>query len=201
MDITHKNRSLLWIAGVILAVLYFTPQAIQSLRQAALYRRQATNAQAQNTSVAMPTPQPQRTVPVSTGAPGAGNALVGIWQGQQLQESRKLCQLGLEIREGAGGALTGYAKLTCFPLATPGQGGPNPASNITRYLSPASAVLAGAMKDGSVAFAITKTIGASVEGCPITAFTVTPFGRDQIATEWQNGVCGKGQIVVQRTGR
>lgn len=203
MNTNSSNRRWIWIVGIAVAVLYFGPQAMQSFRQAALYR-QSLNSQPQNAhSVAAFTGQAQpvgaaATAPASVKTPV--NTLLGTWQGQQAQADRELCQLGLEIREGSPGMLSGYAKVTCWPLV-PDVPGRSRITNVVRSLSPASAVLTGQMKDGAVAFQIDKTIGASVEGCVLTAFSVTAFGNDQIAAEWQRDHCGKGQMVARRMGR
>lgn len=204
MNTDSNHRRWIWAAVIIVAVLYFGPQALESFRQATLYRQQmqAMNARVQNAPISVPSvAAPATPVGASAAAPvnrPAPNAFIGSWQGQRLQENRKLCRLMLEIREASPGVLAGYATLSCFAWAIPGRANP---SNMVRALSPASAVLSGSFKDGSVAFHIDKTIGATPEGCALSAFTVSPFGNDQIAAQWENGECGKGQIVAQRTGR
>ncbi len=198
---THKNRKLLWFIGAALVVLYFAPSAIQSFREAAAYPQpmEAMTARTQNARGVTPNNAAPAYAPLLPAARVSN--LAGIWQGQQAQGNRALCQLALEIRDGAPGVLAGYTKLSCFPLVLPGQQPPGPVANILRSQSPASAVLAGEIHDGAVAFRITKTIGTTVEGCSITAFSVTPFGNDQIAAEWELGACGKGQIVAGRLRR
>jgi hypothetical protein len=205
MNTDSRNRRGIWVAIVIVAVLYFGPQAMESFRQGTVYRQQmqAMNSRTQNAPISPPNvAAPATPVGVPAAAPvtrPAPNALIGSWQGQRLQENRKLCRLVLEIREASPGVFAGYTTLTCFAWAIPGR--PTPPSNMVRALSPASAVLSGSLKDGSVAFHIDRIIGTMPEGCPLTAFTVSPFGNDQIAAQWENGECGKGQIVAQRTGR
>jgi hypothetical protein len=118
----------MWVAIIIVAVLYFTPQVMQSFRQAAFYRQQALNAQLQNNR-ALPTGAVSPAMPVVPGNPvmptarPAPSLLVGTFQGQQMQAGHRVCNLVLEMREGAPGVLGGYAKLTCYPLAIPGQSG------------------------------------------------------------------------------
>lgn len=205
MNSETNSRKWMWGAIVIVAVLYFTPQVMESFRQAAFYRQQALNAQLQN-SRALPTGAVSPSMPVVPGLPvppaarPAPSLLVGTWQGQQMQAGHKVCTLLLEMREGAPGVLGGYAKLTCYPVAVPGQVG-YPNQNIARYLSPSAAVLSGHVENGVVAFHIDKTIGATPEGCVLSAFTVSSFGNDQVAAQWEVGACGKGQLIAQRTGR
>jgi hypothetical protein len=204
-----SNRKWTWVAGVIAAVLYFGPQAVESFRQAALYRQrsQAMNARPENARIAVPASVQAQPTAVSTPTPAsvnpAANSIVGIWQGQQVQANHEVCQLALEVRESTVGLLTGFAKLTCWPLVpnVAGQRRGNQVTNVVRSLSPAPAVLTGRMQNGTAVFDVEKTFGATVEGCALTGFSVTPFGTDQIAAEWQNGDCGKGQMVARRQGR
>jgi hypothetical protein len=205
MNTQSNSRTWMWVAIIIVAVLYFTPQVMQSFRQAAFYRQQALNAQLQNNR-ALPTGAVSPAMPVVPGNPvmptarPAPSLLVGTFQGQQMQAGHRVCNLVLEMREGAPGVLGGYAKLTCYPLAIPGQSG-YPQQNVARYLSPSAAVLSGHVENGVVAFHIDKTIGATPEGCVLSAFTVSSFGNDQVAAQWEIGACGKGQVIAQRTGR
>ena len=205
MDTQSNSRKWMWVAIIIVAVLYFTPQVMQSFREAAFYRQQALNAQVQNsrplpTGAVSPAPAIVPGNPVPPAARPAPSHLVGTFQGQQMQPGRKLCNLTLEMREGAPEVLGGYAKLTCYPLAIPGQSG-YASQNVARYLSPSAAVLSGHIENGAVAFHIDKTIGATPEGCVLSAFNVSSFGNDQVAAQWEIGACGKGQIIAQRTGR
>jgi hypothetical protein len=205
MDTQSNNRKWMWVAIIIVAVLYFTPQVMQSFREAAFYRQQALNAQAQsNRALPSGAVSPAPTIvpgnPVPPTARPAPSQMVGTFQGQQMQAGHQVCNLVLEMREGAPGVLGGYAKLTCYPVAIPGQSGYK-AQNIARYLSPSAAVLSGHVENGVVAFRIDKTIGATPEGCVLSAFTVSSFGNDQVAAQWEIGACGKGQIIAQRMGR
>lgn len=205
MNTDSNDRKWMWAAIIVVAVLYFTPQVMQSFRQAAFYRQQAQNPQVQN-GRALPTNAvaPARSMvpgnPVAPVARPMPSLLVGTWQGQQMQAGRKLCTLTLEMRESTPDVMGGYAKLTCYPLPVAGQAH-YPAQNIARYLSPTAAVLSGRIENGAVAFRIDKTIGTTPEGCALSEFNVSSFGNDQVAAQWEIGACGKGEVIAQRTGR
>lgn len=200
MDITQKDRKRLWIAGAALVALWFAPQAVQSFRQAAMLRQQQRAREA--------AAQAKRTAPaaVPADAPSAamlariGN-LTGIWSGQQTQADHEICQLALELRSPVAPQVTGYAKLICYPLPStyPGQPKVDLGKAFLQAFTPLSAVLSGSPDgNGAVAFHIDKIVGNSADGCTLTSFTVTPFGNDQIAAEWQKGNCASGQMTLQR---
>jgi hypothetical protein len=207
MNTNLTNRKFLWVAGIVLAALYFAPSALQSYRQAAFYRQQmeAVNARMQAQRIGAPyggtSPATVQAVAANAGTIPPVNTLVGVWQGQQAQANRQLCQLALELRESPPAVFTGYSKLTCWPIVQPQGRDRINGSYVMRSLSPTSAVMTGSLKNGAVVFHVDKTIGASVEGCTITGFTATPFGVDQVAAEWQDGFCGTGQVVLRRTAR
>jgi len=207
MNNNGKNRKLLWAAGAVLVFLYFAPAALQSFRQAGYYRQQEEakeRAQAGRGGLAPASPSPN----VSTNAPASPSAtplgnLNGMWQGEQAQANRDLCQMNLEMRDNGAGGLTAYPRLNCVALMPylPGPHKLDPASAAAKSMSTVSAVLTGTIKDGEVAFHVDKTIGATFDGCTLTSFTVTPFGKDEVAAEWQNGTCGRGQIMLRRVGK
>lgn len=203
MDNNGKNRKLFWIAGAALAFLYFAPQALQSFRQAAYYREQADAAKARmqagrGTAQAAPS-----AAPAASPSPTPLGNLIGNWQGEQAQSNRDLCQMALEMRDDGAGGLNGFPRISCVALMPylPGAHKLDPASAMAKSMSLVSAVLTGTFKDGAVAFRVDKTIGATFDGCPMTAFTVTPFGNNEVAAEWQTGTCGRGQMVLRRVGR
>jgi hypothetical protein len=201
MNNNGKNRKLLWAAGAVLVFLYFTPAALQSFRQASYYRQQEEAARTRTQAArgaaqaAPPAAAPPPPTPLSN--------FIGVWQGEQAQANRDLCQMALEMRDNGAGGLTAYPRISCVALMPylPGPHKLNPAQAAAKSMSPVSAVLTGNLKDGVVAFHVDKTIGETFDGCTISAFTVTPFGNNEVAAEWQNGTCGKGQMVLRRMGR
>lgn len=126
-----------------------------------------------------------------------------MWEGQQAQPNRDLCQMNLEMRDNGAGLLAAYPRINCVALMPylPGPHKLDPASAAAKSMSTVSAVLTGTIKDGELAFHVDKAIGATFDGCTLTSFTVTPFGRDEVAAEWQNGTCGRGQIMLRRVGK
>ena len=74
-------------------------------------------------------------------------------------------------------------------------------SPILNQMSPISAVLSGTAKDGTLTFTVEKTIQKSANGCALTGFTLTPFGTDQLAAEWQEGTCDGGQMLLKKIGK
>lgn len=113
MDITHKNRKKLWLAGAILVLLYFAPSALRSWRQAA-YLRQQQQAREEAARAA------RDAVAKAAASRAASTAwmgnFVGGWAGQQAQVSHELCQLALELRGKDQGEIEGYARLACYPM-------------------------------------------------------------------------------------
>jgi hypothetical protein len=74
----------------------------------------------------------------------------------------------------------------------------NIAAAVLNKLNPADAILSGAMENGSIRFHVDKTIGTNSNGCAATSFTVTPFGSNQLAAEWQEGGCQGGHVILQK---
>jgi hypothetical protein len=51
---------------------------------------------------------------------------------------------------------------------------------------------------------VDKIISKGTTGCALSAFTITPFGTDQLAAEWQEGSCtgqAGAQILLRRLGK
>jgi hypothetical protein len=77
----------------------------------------------------------------------------------------------------------------------------NRAAAIKNRMNPEAAVISGAMEKGAIAFHIDKTIGADSNGCSATSFTLTPFGKNEFAAEWQEATCHGGRIMLQKARR
>ncbi len=140
------------------------------------------------------------TVPM----PSAGE-LLGKWEAQATLPDRGVCTEKLELRQSGQGMFVGYSSLLCINL-NPYMGGAKPdyrgaaLAALDRY-NPVASVLTGAWENGSLKFHAEKNIGVNpAEGrCAMTSFSVTPFGS-QIASEWQDGSCGGGQLLLKKTG-
>ncbi len=62
-----------------------------------------------------------------------------------------------------------------------------------------TAILSGAADKGSFQFRVDKVIGSDRNGCAPMSFTLTPFGSDQLAAEWQGQGCRGGHVILRRT--
>jgi hypothetical protein len=120
-----------------------------------------------------------------------------------------MCGLKFELRKKADdpNRFSGFPVLACVPaMATlPGQMGPTAQQGILARLAPVSVTLTGAVVNGSLQFTVDRVIGRTLSGCGFTSFTVTPFGEDQMITEWPEGNCLEapqgGQILLRKTGK
>jgi hypothetical protein len=65
-------------------------------------------------------------------------------------------------------------------------------------MTPTSVIMSGVVKDGVLQFTVTKSIGTPSGGCPLTAFTITPYAGTQVAAEWKAGTCDGGQMILNR---
>ena len=211
---TTNNKRKWWIIGAALVVLYFAPSLLRSFREAAAYqeRMREMNAQAQNARAGMRGPSVTSPQPgaanapqaVTVVSPAAPSRLVGMWVNQQSVASAELCTVNLEIRDKGQGEVNGYLKLLCYPTMAyfaKHNERPNPQAVLTKVLNPIAAIMSGGVKDGTVAFHVDKVVGTQEDGCGLTAFTVTPFGSDEVAVEWQRGACTGGQMTLTRQGR
>jgi hypothetical protein len=69
-------------------------------------------------------------------------------------------------------------------------------------MDPEAAILTGTMRqDGAIQFHVDKAVGSDSNGCAPTSFTLTPFGSNQLAAEWQEKTCGGGHVLMQRAPR
>ena len=208
-----KQKKLIWIAAIVVAVFYFVPPILNSIRYAALMRAQndarLARAQAAKPSAAQgANPLPGSGVPSPAGgtAPSAAGAatasaqfdnLIGIWQGMALLPEHGNCNMKLELRNAPEpGQIKGFPVMVCVQIPVISTG----PKTFAQY-SPASAVITGKPTDKSVEFTVDKVISKGEGHCAFTSFTVTPFGSDQIAAEWKEDTCPAGQILLRRIGK
>jgi hypothetical protein len=199
-----KQKKLIWIAGIALAVFYFAPSFINSARRAAFIREQnearLEKAQVAKSSIPLPAsgaaPTSAGTIPGAAANAGSlqSDNLLGIWQGVALVNGYGNCNLRLELRRALDPAqITGFPTMVCVPI-------PVITNGVTQF-NPSAAVLTGKPNDKSVEFNVDKVISKGAGRCSFTSFTVTPFGNDQIAAEWREDACGEGQMVLRRAGK
>jgi hypothetical protein len=212
---TIQKQRLFWVAGLALAAVYFAPSIFHSNRPAVNGQQgpghfvtpQAGKGQRPLPAPGAPAPPsgPAGISPDASGvatAPTQSDNLLGIWQGIGPLPGQGICNLKLELRRSTEpDRFSGFPVLICMPLPQPlvqrGRNIQNPIAQMT----PLSAVLTGTAKDGGIQFNADKIIGRAMNGCGLTSLTVTPFGTDQIAAEWQEGTCQGGQILMRRTSK
>ena len=222
MNLTSKQK-LFWIAAIAAAVLYFGHSFFLPRPTAPIPRPSPVPAPAQATPPAKRAVIPGRPTgsmyaAQMPGSPAAGSdaaptplpfdTLLGIWQGGAALGDLGLCSVKVELRrkDNAPDTLAGFPIVACMPFAptVPNLRSPAAAQKaLAARMSPVSGVLTGTNVNGTLTFTVDKTVGASSDGCSITAFTVTPFGTDQIAADWTEGNCAKehkGQMMLKRIG-
>jgi hypothetical protein len=202
-----KQKKFFWIAGIVLAVVYFSPTFINSYRRAAYIRQIEAARIAKAQAIQKPSPLPASgsapgtESPAAPIAPASFDNLLGVWQGVAPLPSRGMCNLKLELRRGLQlGTYSGFPVLVCIPVTQPviRPGNPN---QFLAQMNPAAAVLTGTVKDGGIDFHVDRIISKGASDCELTSFNVTPFGSDQIAAQWKESNCSGGQILLKRLGQ
>jgi hypothetical protein len=199
-----KQKKFLLVAGIVLAVVYFAPSLINSARRAAYMRQIEAARIAKAQAPAKSSPLPASTVPA---IPTQFESLLGVWQGAGPQ-GQVGCNLRLELRRNFTDPshFTGFPVLACTPFVSPFNRNPAQAQTaLTAAFTPMTAVLTGTVQNGTIQFTVDKVIGKTPNGCAMTSFTVTPYGNDVIAAEWQDGLCQSGdehgQLLLKRMGK
>lgn len=203
MNTTQKRR-LLWAGGILIAAWYFGTPIINSYRQEAYRKAMAARqaAAAQAAKQAKPLPASGTTAAL----PAEVNEVFGVWQGAAPLPTG-MCNLRLELRRKADNPtqVAGFPVLICtsLPSILPQQVTPAMQQAMMAKLTPVSAVLTGTFHPdpASIQFTVDKVTGTSVNGCALTSLTVTPFGVDAIAAEWQEGSCEGGHLLLKRMGK
>lgn len=216
---TAKQRKFMIWCGVIVVAFYMGRSIIASMSQAAYYRRQqairAAQAQKAKQKITVPEVAPAATAP--TPAPPTGVApnanipgttmprakIAGVWHGRSLLEGRGLCDLRFEIRETAPDKYSGYSGIACFSVSPmmAAKDLRNAKSAMLNRLDPDAAILSGALENGVLHFTSTKNIGQDINGCAVSSLTLTPFGNDRMAAEWQAGDCPGGHMILGKSGK
>jgi hypothetical protein len=217
-----KQRKFFLICGAILVLWYLHGGYSDMQRQAAIRRQQAIRAQQRQQAKPKPAPPvakkpatPSEATPLPAPHPDAGrNAvapqppapfakLAGIWRGQTAIEGRGICGLRFELTPKTPDTFSGYSNFKCSSIA-PLMGGKNrvnPKAALLNRMTPDAAILTGTLKDGAIQFHADKTIGTDSNGCSITSFTLTPFGSNRLAAEWQAGSCEGGHMLLAKAPR
>jgi len=208
MPLTKQQKKFAWIAAGIFAVIYVAPRVLLTVRQAiGVGRHNAAYAAHGKPSAA----HPVNAAPNSTTGPqaiassdAAFSRLMGSWLGQGLLAARGFCRLALELKRGDGlpGSYKGYSTISCGP-SLPFNGkkptAENRAASLINQMTPTSTILSGSVVNGAIEFDVDQDLGGNPDApCPVTHFTVHPFGDNNIAVAWKAGTCAGGTMVLTR---
>jgi len=222
----QQRKALLICLGIVVgsyiahSIIITAMQMAYYQQQAA--RQQAIRAAQQRAKAAAPhalAPQPATALPppsqaTPTTASPAGRAAIpakevsppspfarfqGIWRGRAALDGRGICDLKFELREKPDepGNFSGYSTMTCSAV-----GALMPSKQVSvkeqtlNVMDPEAAIFTGKPENGSLQFHVDKTVGTDSNGCAPTAFTLTPFGGNQLAAEWHEATCRGGHMIL-----
>jgi len=199
MTIKNAQRRFFLIAAVVIVVIYFGPGIVATLIRA--------SARGSESGIAKPSPVRLAPVPPAVPPPTAQPSpaplgldptqYVGVWVGSALMPdaAQETCKIRLELARNATDPqkLTGYESKSCVPTPIL-QGGRITKESIPQLIRdtrPIEAVLTGSVQDGEIVFQVDKTIGTPPPGScgALKSFTLTPFGREGVTAQWQEGQC------------
>jgi len=214
--LTDKQKKALLICGGLFVASYIVRWLVTSAQQAAFLQQQAIIAAQQRANAAK---NAQKENPPAQNAKGKGKQekrpplwvltdlsnLSGTWQGSRLLARKGMCTLLLEMRPIPEKTedYKGYARFNCVPpagLTSFYNGGVLPKQQRDN-LNPVAMVLTGVPEEGSLHFVLDKTVVTPNDDCETTEFNVTPFGANQVAAEWREGVCRGTQLILNKSGR
>jgi hypothetical protein len=215
--LTDKQKKALLICAGLFVASYIVKWLVTSAQQAAFLQQQAIIAAQQRANAAKNAPK-QSEAPQNAKGKGKqekrpplwvvtdlGN-LSGTWQGSRLLARKGMCTLRLEMRPVPEKTedYKGYARFNCVPpagLTSFYNGGALPKQQRDN-LNPVAMVLTGVPDEGSsLHFVLDKTVVTPNDDCETTQFNVTPFGTNQVAVEWREGVCRGVQLILNKSGR
>ena len=205
--LTPKQTKIAWIVTGILILLHFAPAVLHTVIAAATSHKETAAYRKPSPSVPSPVPV-LAVVPANGMFPDARlSTFVGIWQANQFMPNGDHCNVRLEIRQAVSNPVTQSAMVSGFDTRTClssdlMKGGNMAATNMEQFrreTSPVSTSMMGWFADDSdITFQVNKTLGAAPNQCPMTAYTVSPFGTNALAAQWKQGICPGGQIVLQK---
>jgi hypothetical protein len=137
--------------------------------------------------------------PAQAPKPSPDAVMLGKWTSAPVAiPKRGLCTLWLEVTRKAEepGKYTGAASLSCLPTVTPDASKVNPALMFVK-INPMSATMTGAFEKEAIVFRLEKVLNAG--DCGLTGFSVSKFGSQNIAAEFQDE-CGGGSMVMRKAG-
>lgn len=198
---TKQNRKVLLICiGVVIASFVIRNVVISAI-QTARYRQAMLAAQQRKAQ--QPVAPPVKAIEPQQAAPAQLPPFPypGVWAGSAAVEGKGLCDTRIEMRdtENEPGHFTGDWSIACRPYgplisrerASRGAG-------MFNRTNPEAAIFAGTFKDGAMEFTLDKVMATDSEGCAPTSLTITPFGSGQLASEWQEGTCAGGHMMLHK---
>jgi hypothetical protein len=204
--LTDKQKKYAWIAAAILAVIHFAPGMLMQVRHAF-----SPPAVIQKPSPARPAaqqaPPPAPPVPEIVAATRYG----GVWMGDSITPPPDIdrCSMKLEIRlsDDLPKKLKGYVSKSCVPLQGLQHRGPLPngvVQNMIDQSAPASVIMTGTPEETGISFTTDQAIGTEINGCSLSALSITEFGQGQVAAEWQetkeHAPCPPGKMMLRKRG-
>jgi len=218
MPMDTKQRNFYIFCGVIVVAWYAVREINEASQRAEYLRQQAIRAQRQKAK-AKPKPAPATKAPAPPLPSVAGRGktpapkkappspyakLSGVWRGRTALDGRGVCNLSFELKEKEQpGHFSGFSSMTCAsagPLMH--KKGIDRRAFALNRMDPEAAVLSGSMENGSIQLRTDKTVGSDSNGCTPTSFTLTPFGSNQLAAEWQEKApCSGGHLILGRGRR
>jgi len=207
---TDKQKKIILVVVGVFAASYLFRYLVNFAAQMAYYQKQAAQqAQDAQEKKAVPCAGSGRSggpcIPKNPQAgdsdidPATFSKLAGVWGAKGELKGRGFCDLRFELTEIATGEFSGFSRFSCSDI-----GGylkdksPNVLSLVREHTSPDAAILTGTVDKGSIRFRATKSIGTDISGCSVTAFTITPFGSNGVLSEWQEGNCPGGSMLLER---
>jgi hypothetical protein len=218
--VNQRLKKVLGICIVIFVAAYFVHSMVINYERAAYYQQQAIRAQQRKQAMAKAKPKTTAPAPKTPAVPPAAPSVArrsaprvlpkpappspfakisGIWRGGAALDGRGICNLKFELNEQAEGRFTGYSTMTCTatgPLMADKK--INQRASALNRMDPEAAILTGAVEKGSIEFHVDKTVGADAQGCSPTSFSLTPFGANQLAAEWQEATCAGGHMILRK---
>jgi membrane protein involved in colicin uptake len=226
MDMTKKQRNFFLVCGAVLVAFYVIRSVVNFAHQQENFRQQyiraaqqRAKAEAQAKAKAREKAEKEaaaraakaaalkaeRSAKAHPAAPKAPKPVTytGVWRGRTAVEGRGLCTLRIEINETEPSRYQGNSRIACVSVAalrSPRER-LNKAAAFMDRMNPEAAIISGAMEKGAIALHIDKTIGADSKGCAATSFTLTPFGKNQLAAEWREDTCQGGHVILAKARR
>jgi hypothetical protein len=196
--LTPQQKKAGWIIAGILVLVHFAPGTINRVR---LEFRRSKAPVIVRPVQPLPTPVPSPAPVVVTVNPQLQYAkFLGIWMGSELTPDQYMCNIKLEVRPSDDdmSKVTGFETRSCIPSLLMARPKKDSIPEILKAASPLSAMMTGSIIDGDLAFRVDKTVGNAPYGCPISSYSVSPFGQGQMMAQWQEGTCKSGQMLLHK---